>query len=469
MKIIPVILSGGSGTRLWPLSRSQFPKQFLELVSDYTMIQETLLRLKDVSISDPIVVCNKAHQFIVLEQLELIGMKNPSIILEPMGKNTAPAVATAAFRALQLDSDSVLIVLPSDHIIQDKKALTQAIILGCSGAQEGKLITFGIKPTRPETGYGYIKATVTEHAKLFPLEQFVEKPTASVAQSYLESGQYFWNSGMFIFRADTYLEELKTFNSEVYNASEQAFQKAGVQGNFISLDKDSFGQCPSISIDYAVMEHTSRGAVIPLDARWSDVGSWTALWEVKEKDAAGNATVGDVWLKDTEDSFIYSQSRFVAGLGLKDLIVVETKDAVLVADKHHAQDVKEIVDDLKKQGRTIADERVRGHRPWGYYETLDRDTGYRVKRISIKPGQKISVQLHHHRSEQWVVVSGTASVRNGDTVLTLKANESTFIPKETIHSLENVGSEQLELIEVQLGDYLEEDDIVRFEDKYGRC
>ena len=438
MKIIPVILSGGSGTRLWPLSRSQFPKQFLDLVSDYTMMQETLLRLKDVSISDPIVVCNKAHQFIVLEQLEQIGMKNPSIILEPMGKNTAPAIAAAAFRALQLDSDSVLIVLPSDHIIQDKKALTQAIILGCSGAQEGKLITFGIKPTRPETGYGYIKATVTEHAKLFPLEQFVEKPTASVAQSYLESGQYFWNSGMFIFRADTYLEELKAFNSEVYNASEQAFQKAGVQGNFISLDKDSFGQSPSISIDYAVMEHTHRGVVIPLDARWSDVGSWTALWEVKEKDDAGNATVGDVWLKDTEDSFIYSQSRFVAGLGLKDLIVVETKDAVLVADKQHAQDVKEIVDDLKK-------------------------------RISIKPGQKISVQLHHHRSEQWVVVSGTASVRNGDTVLTLKANESTFIPKETIHSLENVGSKQLELIEVQLGDYLEEDDIVRFEDKYGRC
>ena len=421
MKIIPVILSGGSGTRLWPLSRSQFPKQFLDLVSDYTMIQETLLRLKDVSISDPIVVCNKAHQFIVLEQLELVGMKNPSIMLEPMGKNTAPAIAAAAFRALQLDSDSVLIVLPSDHIIQDKKALTQAIILGCSGAQEGKL------------------------------------------------GQYFWNSGMFIFRADTYLEELKTFNSEVYNASEQAFQKAVVRENFISLDKDSFGQSPSISIDYAVMEHTSRGAVIPLDVRWSDVGSWTALWEVKEKDAAGNATVGDVWLKDTEDSFIYSQSRFVAGLGLKDLIVVETKDAVLVADKQHAQDVKEIVDDLKKQGRTIADERVRGHRPWGYYETLDRDTGYRVKRISIKPGQKISVQLHHHRSEQWVVVSGTASVRNGDSVLTLKANESTFIPKETIHSLENVGSEQLELIEVQLGDYLEEDDIVRFEDKYGRC
>ena len=331
------------------------------------------------------------------------------------------------------------------------------------------MITFGIKPTRPETGYGYIKATVTEHAKLFPLEQFVEKPTASVAQSYLESGQYFWNSGMFIFRADTYLEELKVFNSEVYNASEQAFQKAVVRENFISLDKDSFGQSPSISIDYAVMEHTHRGVVIPLDARWSDVGSWTALWEVKEKDDAGNATVGDVWLKDTEDSFIYSQSRFVAGLGLKDLIVVETKDAVLVADKHHAQDVKEIVDDLKKQGRTIADERVRGHRPWGYYETLDRDTGYRVKRISIKPGQKISVQLHHYRSEQWIVVSGTASVRNGDSVLTLKANESTFIPKETIHSLENVGSEQLELIEVQLGDYLEEDDIVRFEDKYGRC
>ena len=341
MKIIPVILSGGSGTRLWPLSRSQFPKQFLELVSDYTMIQETLLRLKDVAISDPIVVCNKAHQFIVLEQLELVGMKNPSIILEPMGKNTAPAIAAAAFRALQLDSDSVLIVLPSDHIIQDKKALTQAIILGCSGAQEGKLITFGIKPTRPETGYGYIKATVTEHAKLFPLEQFVEKPTASVAQSYLESGQYFWNSGMFIFRADTYLEELKTFNSEVYNASEQAFQKAVEREGFISLDKDSFGQSPSISIDYAVMEHTHRGVVIPLDARWSDVGSWTALWEVKEKDDAGNATVGDVWLKDTSDSFIYSQSRFVAGLGLKDLIVVETKDAVLVANKHHAQDVTE--------------------------------------------------------------------------------------------------------------------------------
>jgi len=470
MTIIPVILSGGAGTRLWPLSRSQYPKQFLSLTSQNTMIQETLLRLTNIRVESPVVICNESHRFIVADQLAQIDVKNPFIILEPLGRNTAPAIAAGAFKAQQLDKDAVMVVLPSDHVIQNKEVLATALELACKTAAEGSLVTFGIAPTAPETGYGYIKAAVKSGESVFPIDRFVEKPDRPTAQKYLDSGEYFWNSGMFVFKASTYLGELNRFEPEIFTSVEQAFDKAAVDVDFIRLDKDSFAASPSCSIDYAVMEKTSKGKLIPLDAGWNDVGAWSALWEVNEKDANQNVIFGDVLTHDTESSYIYSQGRLVATVGLRDAVVVETKDAVLVADRNHVQGVKDIVEELKRQERhSSVEENQVGVRPWGSYEAIERGHRYKVKHITVKPGAKLSVQMHYHRAEHWIVVSGTALVRNGDQELLLGENQSTFIPLGTIHALENPGKVPLELIEVQSGPYLEEDDIIRFEDRYGRC
>lgn len=470
MTIIPVILSGGAGTRLWPLSRSQYPKQFLSLAAQNTMIQETLLRLENIAVASPIVICNESHRFIVADQLAQINVKNPFIILEPLGRNTAPAIAAGALKAQSVDKDAVMVVLPSDHVIQNKDVLAAGVELACKTASEGFLVTFGITPTAPETGYGYIKAEVKSGDSVFPLDKFVEKPNRETAQKYLDSGEYFWNSGMFVFKASTFLEELQQFEPEIFASVEAAYTKAAVDVDFIRLEKESFATSPSRSIDYAVMEKTTKGKVIPLDAGWNDVGAWSALWEVNKKDENQNVIFGDVIAHNTIDSYIYSQSRLVATVGLQNAVVVETKDAVLVADKGQVQDVKEIVEELKRLDRhSNVEENQVGVRPWGSYESIERGHRYKVKHITVKPGAKLSVQMHYHRAEHWIVVSGTALVRNGDQELLLGENQSTFIPLGTIHALENPGKVPLELIEVQSGPYLEEDDIIRFEDRYGRC
>ena len=470
MTIIPVILSGGAGTRLWPLSRSQYPKQFLSLAAQNTMIQETLLRLEGIDVASPIVICNESHRFIVADQLAQINVKNPFIILEPLGRNTAPAIAAGALKAQALDKDAVMVVLPSDHVIQNKTALAHGVELACKAAAEGFLVTFGITPTAPETGYGYIKAQVKSGEAVFPLDRFVEKPNRETAQKYLDSGEYFWNSGMFVFKASTFLAELQHFEPEIFASVEAAYTKAAVDVDFIRLEKEAFATSPSRSIDYAVMEKTSKGKVIPLDAGWNDVGAWSALWEVNKKDENQNVIFGDVLTQNTQDSYIYSQGRLVAAVGLRDMVVVETKDAVLVAERSQVQGVKDIVEELKRQERhSCVEENQVGVRPWGSYEAIERGHRYKVKHITVKPGAKLSVQMHYHRAEHWIVVSGTALVRNGDQELLLGENQSTFIPLGTVHALENPGKVPLELIEVQSGPYLEEDDIIRFEDRYGRC
>lgn len=470
MTIIPVILSGGAGTRLWPLSRSQYPKQFLSLAAQNTMIQETLLRLEGIDVASPIVICNESHRFIVADQLAQINVKNPFIILEPLGRNTAPAIAAGAFKAQALDKDAVMVVLPSDHVIQNKAVLAHGVELACKTAAEGFLVTFGITPTAPETGYGYIKAEVKSGDSVFPLDKFVEKPNRETAQKYLDSGEYFWNSGMFVFKASTFLAELQHFEPEIFASVEAAYTKATVDVDFIRLEKESFATSPSRSIDYAVMEKTSKGKVIPLDAGWNDVGAWSALWEVNKKDENQNVIFGDVLTQNTKDSYIYSQGRLVAAVGLRNMVVVETKDAVLVAERSQVQGVKDIVEELKRQERhSCVEENQVGVRPWGSYEAIERGHRYKVKHITVKPGAKLSVQMHYHRAEHWIVVSGTALVRNGDQELLLGENQSTFIPLGTVHALENPGKVPLELIEVQSGPYLEEDDIIRFEDRYGRC
>ena len=470
MTIIPVILSGGAGTRLWPLSRSQYPKQFLSLAAQNTMIQETVLRLENIDVASPIVICNESHRFIVADQLAQINVQNPFIILEPLGRNTAPAIAAGAFKAQAMDKDAVMVVLPSDHVIQNKDVLAAGVELACKTAAEGFLVTFGITPTAPETGYGYIKAQVKNGDSVFTLDRFVEKPNRETAQKYLDSGEYFWNSGMFVFKAAAYLEELRRFEPAIHESVREAYDKAAVDVDFIRLDRDCFAASPVCSIDYAVMERTDRGKVIPLDAGWNDVGAWSALWEVNEKDGNQNVIFGDVLTHDTEASYIYSQSRLVATVGLKNAVVVETKDAVLVADRNQVQGVKDIVEELKRQERhSSVEENQVGVRPWGSYESIERGHRYKVKHITVKPGAKLSVQMHYHRAEHWIVVSGTALVRNGDQELLLGENQSTFIPLGTIHALENPGKVPLELIEVQSGPYLEEDDIIRFEDRYGRC
>lgn len=466
--IIPVILAGGFGTRLWPLSRTQYPKQFLSLLNkDSTLLQETYSRLIGLPIEKPIVVCSEEHRFLAAEQLRLVGLETSKIILEPEGKNTAPAIALAALTALKSGSDATLLVLSADHLIANTEKFQQCIVSAMPLVEQDKLVTFGIVPTQAETGYGYIEQG-EKNGNGFEVLRFVEKPNKETAQQYIASQKFLWNSGMFMFKASQYLAELVKFAPEIESACQQAISNTAEDGVFVRVGKEAFGVCPADSIDYAVMEKTKNAVVVPLDVVWSDVGSWSALWEVSKQDESGNVTHGDVLIHESENNLIYSNSRLVTVIGLHDTIVVETKDAVLVANKTNVQDVKTIVDQLKKTGRQEYYNHREVMRPWGVYDSVDSGLRYQVKRITVKPGAKLSVQMHYHRAEHWIVVSGTARISNGEKTYLLTENQSTYIPSGEVHALENPGKIPLELIEVQSGSYLGEDDIVRYEDKYGR-
>ena len=465
--MIPIILSGGSGTRLWPLSRKMYPKQFLGLLHDETMLQKTLLRLNNLEHSAPIVVCNDEHRFIVAEQARQIEIEDASIILEPFGKNTAPAIAVAAICALQQQKDAIILVLAADHEITDEAAFYNAIQQAEPLAESGQLVTFGIVPTYPATGYGYIQSG-EEIGEGFKVEKFVEKPDQKTAQQYISLGDYYWNSGMFMFKAQVYLDELKRLNPEMLSHCEAACRGITEDIGFMRIDPEAFARCESDSIDYAVMEKTELACVVPLDAGWSDIGSWSSLWEQGEKDKAGNSIRGDVMTTDTSNSLIHSESRLVATVGVKDLVIVETQDAVLVTTKDKAQEVKSIVTQLARDKREEENFHRIVYRPWGSFDSVDEGEGFKVKRISVKPGARLSKQMHHHRAEHWVVVKGTARVFRDDEIFDLHENESVFIPLGATHYLENPGETPLDIIEVQSGSYLGEDDIVRFEDMYGR-
>jgi len=475
MMILPVILSGGSGTRLWPLSRELYPKQLLPLAGIHTMLQETVTRLRGIDgAAAPLIVANDSHRFMVAEQMRLINVRPEAIILEPAGRNTAPAVAVAALHASAKKKDPVLLVLPADHVIKDLASFHAAVVAGERLTRQGRLITFGIVPAGPETGYGYIKkgkslgAKGTKAQAAYTVERFVEKPDLATAKNYISSGHYLWNSGMFMFRTSAFLKELRRFAPAILAACTRAYKASARDLDFLRLGEEAFVASPADSIDYAVMEKTVAAAVIPLDAGWSDVGSWASLWEVHPRDRLGNAISGDVIAKDTKNCLIHAGSRLVAGIGLKDIVIVETADAVLVAHKDHSQKVKQVVDDLKREEREEALLHRRVNRPWGAYECIDSEDRFQVKRITVNPGASLSLQKHMHRAEHWVVVKGTARITRGRKVLTLSENESTYIPLGVRHRLENPGKIALELIEVQSGSYLGEDDIVRFDDRYGR-
>jgi mannose-1-phosphate guanylyltransferase/mannose-6-phosphate isomerase len=473
--LVPVILSGGSGTRLWPLSRELYPKQLLPLVGKGTMLQETLARTTGMDqVGAPVIVCNENHRFLVAEQLREGGVTARSILLEPFGRNTAPAAALAALNVVagsngeeSSRTDPVLLVLPADHVIRDTKAFQDAVMAGLKAAESGKLVTFGVLPTKAETGYGYIRRA-DGSGPSYAVAQFVEKPDAATAQQYVDSGKYYWNSGMFMFRAGVFLHELRTFAPAIYDACVQSITTAKTDLDFVRLPNKEFEACPSDSIDYAVMEKTKLAVVVPLNAGWSDVGSWSALHEAMPCDASGNVQVGDVLTADTEGCYIQSSSRLIATVGLKDHVVVETKDAVLVAPKNRVQDVKKLVTELKKQGRYETSLHREVFRPWGSYDSIDSGDRFQVKRLVVKPGASMSLQLHHHRAEHWIVVSGTARITRGDETFLLEENQSTYIPLGVRHRIENPGKITLHIIEVQSGSYLGEDDIVRFEDRYGR-
>jgi mannose-1-phosphate guanylyltransferase/mannose-6-phosphate isomerase len=476
--LVPVVLSGGSGTRLWPLSRELYPKQLLPLVSKQTMLQDTALRLTGIEAAPPIVVCNEAHRFLVAEQLRAISRPAQAIILEPVGRNTAPAIALAAHAALAAaGADAVLLVLPADHVIRDVAAFHKAVALALECARGDALVTFGVVPASPETGYGYIKRGLGKRGlgkrgaasgAAFNIERFVEKPSADKAREFLASGEYYWNSGMFLFRAQRYLDELKRLAPDIAVACADAFAGSRSDMDFMRVDAAGFGRCRSESIDYAVMEKTTSAVVVPLNAGWSDVGSWSALHEACPADASGNVLKGDVLAEDTHGSYVYSESRLVATVGLTDHVVVETKDAVLVAPRNRVQDVKQLVARLKEAGRNEPSLHREVFRPWGSYDSLDNGPRHQVKRLTVRPGGVLSLQLHHHRAEHWVVVSGTARITRGDEVFLLEENQSTYIPIGVKHRVENPGKLPLHIIEVQSGSYLGEDDIVRFEDQYGR-
>lgn len=486
--IIPVVLSGGAGTRLWPLSRELFPKQLFPLTGEKTMLQETLTRLQGLTdLGNPLVVCNDSHRFMVAEQLCQINAAPSAIVLEPVGRNTAPAVTIAALLATADGSDPTLLVLPADHAIADSAALHAAVATGAALASQGYLLTFGVVPDKAETGYGYIRADLSQawtmqpgqpakaspgdasaSAAAYAVAEFVEKPDLATAQAYVASGNYYWNSGMFMFQASAFLKEIEKFAPSILGACRQSLAAAVLDLDFTRLDAAAFAACPSNSIDYAVMEKTANAVVIPLDAGWNDVGSWSALWEAGAKDTDGNVFRGDVLTKDTRNCYLHAGTRMLAAVGVTDHVIVETGDAVLVAHKDRVQDVKAIVDQLKREQRHEALIHCRVNRPWGDYECIDSSDRYQVKRITVKPGASLSLQMHYHRAEHWIVVRGTALITCGEETRTVAENQSTYIPLGMAHRLENPGKIPLELIEVQSGSYLGEDDIVRFEDRYGR-
>ncbi|MFV3074473.1 mannose-1-phosphate guanylyltransferase/mannose-6-phosphate isomerase [Niveispirillum fermenti] len=469
--IIPVLLSGGSGSRLWPVSRERFPKQLLNLCGERTMIQETALRVGgDHGFADPIVICNQEHRFAIAEQLQTVGIRPTHLVLEPFGRNTAPAAAVAARLAAQRDPAALVLLLPADHAILSPEAFRAAIATGARAAADGRLVTFGIQPTSPETGYGYIeKGDGLPGAEgAFAVRQFAEKPALAVARTYLEGGRHLWNSGMFLFRADRFVTELERHAPEALAAADAAIAAARVDLDFLRLDPDAFAKAPNISIDFAVMEKTDSAAVVPCDIGWTDVGAWSALWEIAGKDQIGNAVLGDAILVDAHSNLVRSEVGLTALVGVKDLVVVVTDDAVLVADRNRVQDVKTVVDRLKADGRTERLDHRRTYRPWGYSHLVHTGPGFEVRRLTVRPGHKISLQRHEHRAEHWVVVQGEAKVTLGDTVRTVHVNESVFIPAGQPHRLENDGAVDLCLVEVQTGDPRGQDDVIRIEDHYDR-
>ena len=468
--ITPVVLSGGSGTRLWPLSRKAHPKQLLPLLNETSLLEDTINRLQGLDdVGKTMIICNEDYRFMVAEQAHSTSLDTSAIILEPVGRNTAPAIALAAFNALEKDANAVLLVLPADHDIQNVNAFHQAISIGLEQALKNQFVTFGIVPNTPETGYGYIKsADKVDVNKVSKIEKFVEKPDSETATKYLKEGGYYWNSGMFMFKAEEYLNALKEFAPEIYSASQKAINAAVRDMDFIRVGAEEFQQCPSDSIDYAVMEKVSNAVVIPVDIGWSDVGSWSALHEIGEQDENNNILIGDTKSISTKNSYVRAEHKLVTTLGVENLIIVDTDDALLVADKSRVQDIKEIVESLSSENREEVVLHKRVCRPWGCYQGIDHSDRFQAKRITVNPGAILSLQLHHHRAEHWIVVNGTARVTKGEETFILSENESTYIPLGTKHRLENIGKIPLELIEVQTGSYLGEDDIVRFDDVYGR-
>ena len=469
--ITPVLLSGGSGTRLWPVSRSLYPKQLLPMTAERTMFQETAIRFAaSAGFAPPLVVCNDEHRFIIASQIQAVGIAPRMIVLEPLGRNTAPAAAVAALILKEQSPNTLMLLAPSDHVIDDAPAFLAAIQIGARAAEQGRLVTFGIRPNRPETGYGYIQrsAELASAPGAFAVARFVEKPDRATAEGFVASGDYFWNSGMFLFSPELYLEELSRYAPDILTQADKALRQGRRDLDFLRLDREAFAAAEATSIDYAVMEHTDKAAVVPADIGWSDVGSWSMLWERGAKDADGNAIVGDALVEDGRNNLIRSEGQLVATVGVDNLIVVATKDAVLVARRDRDQDVKRIVDRLVKAGRPEASQHARVYRPWGFFETLHLGPGTQVKLIEVNPGAALSLQYHHKRAEHWVVVSGQALVVRGDENLVLEENESTYIPIGMQHRLENKSQQALRIIEVQVGSYLGEDDIVRLEDRYKR-
>jgi mannose-1-phosphate guanylyltransferase/mannose-6-phosphate isomerase len=469
--IIPVILAGGSGSRLWPLSRQHYPKQLLKLFGDKTMLQQTILRLTGLpELGAPIVVCNVEHRFMVAEQLNEIGLSDSAIILEPLARNTAPALALAALHAREIDAESMLLVLSADHMISNVEEFQRVVKVAEAAAVKNHLVTFGVHPTHPETGYGYIKTSQvsSDVTEAFAVEQFVEKPDLQTAQSYLVAGCYYWNSGMFVFKTDVFLSELQAHSPEVVASADQARTWAVRDLDFIRVDKESFAQAPNISIDYALMEKSNNVVCVPLNAGWSDVGDWKSFWDVSQKDVAGNSFIGDSIDVGSTNTLVFSQDKLVATLGVNNLMIINTPDAVLVADKSKAQEVKAIISQIEKQKRSEHLQHREVYRPWGCYDAIDDGDRYQVNRIRVKPGASLSLQVHHHRAEHWIVVKGTALVQKNDEVMLLSENESTYIPIGTKHRLTNPGKIPLEIVEVQSGPYLEDDDVIRYEDSYGR-
>lgn len=470
--LYPVILSGGAGSRLWPMSREALPKQLLPLVStDKTLLQETVLRLSNIpAITAPLLVCNNDHRFLAAEQMMQIKLKPLAMMLEPVARNTAPAIAAAAQYLYTIDPNALMLVLPADHLIENLTAFTKAVEQACQTAAQGFLVTFGLVPDSPETGYGYIHKgrAINEINSTFHIDRFEEKPNYETACRYVDDGEYYWNSGMFVFKASTFLEELKQYEPEIASATAKAVELSHTDYDFTRLDEQSFAKCPSKSIDYAIMERTTKAAVVTVSMGWNDIGSWSSLWATHKKDQFGNVKRGDIFADQTKNCFLRAESRAVAVIGVENLIVVETSDAVLVVHQNHAQDVKKVVDYLKAQNRSEHLHHARVYRPWGWYESIDSGERFLVKRITVNPGAKLSLQMHHHRAEHWVVVSGTALISSATDSKLLSENQSTFIPVGEIHRLENPGKIPLHLIEVQSGTYLSEDDIVRLDDNYNR-